>query len=198
MSRITIVTIKNFIRDNKLNLWIKFQNKDIFRPVEKSTRNNIEHHLGIEGAWFVLRSRDTFFEYNKDGFIGYEIYNCTTSFVITRKADSNITKDTRTKVTIDSRPESARLLTADERHALALPESDTKRLKAMPGMSYKIGTELEQENKKHFPELYKQRKLFHFIWIYEMGTELRALYQQWSNALDRWIYITYPVTVEYI
>jgi len=94
MKKITLTTIKKFIRDNRPNLYIKVKSSfdgmsDMvesidgaqFKSVVEDTRTS-NHTLGIQGAWFVFDSRDHFDAYDKNGFQGYEVYNCCGSFVL--------------------------------------------------------------------------------------------------------------------
>jgi len=99
MKKITLATIKSFIRKNKSNLFlnvkssfdgmtdcIEFRNYG-FNPIKNTewAQNNHKHTMGIQGAWFVGQSRDYFSEYSKNGFFGYEVSNCCGSFVLAVK-----------------------------------------------------------------------------------------------------------------
>lgn len=92
--KVTLATIKSFIRKNEDSLHILTKSRfngmidgcektgqKAFIAVEKTERN-IRNTLGINGAWFVLDSGDRFYKIEKDGFVGYEIYNCCASFVL--------------------------------------------------------------------------------------------------------------------
>ncbi len=94
MKKITIATIKSFIRKNQGSVYIKVNstfdgmidcvatNKDAaFNKAEKTDRST-ENTLGISGAWFVGRSRDHFNVYENGSYKGFEIYNCCGSFII--------------------------------------------------------------------------------------------------------------------
>jgi len=94
----TMATIKSFIRKNPA-LYIKnLSNFDGmvdcvmpcddqgFRLVTAPDQGyNHENKLGIQGAWFVLGGGDRFYDYSKDGFTGYEVYNCCGHFVLAIK-----------------------------------------------------------------------------------------------------------------
>ena len=93
----TLATIKSFIKKNAGNLYIK--NQSDFDPMTDcvqscsdngfrevvATEDNVSHTLGIQGAWFVKRSRDFFDKHSENGFRGYRVYNCCGSFVIAVK-----------------------------------------------------------------------------------------------------------------
>ncbi len=97
MKKITLRTVKSFIKNNRENLLIKvksefdgmtdgIENKKNpqFVPVEEDVRT-AQHSLGIEGAWFVFDSRDHFSEHNTDTHQGIEVYNCCGSFILAVK-----------------------------------------------------------------------------------------------------------------
>lgn len=62
-----------------------------FCEVTFNGRGDIESStLGINGVWLVGQSRDSISEYNKDGMVGYHVYNCCGSFnLAVREADVN-------------------------------------------------------------------------------------------------------------
>ena len=92
MKKVTLATIKAFIRKNKKHLFIAYHSsfdgmidglsysKDCSFHTAKHTDHNVENTLGVDGAWFVLDSRDYFTRIERDGFVGFEIYNCCGSF----------------------------------------------------------------------------------------------------------------------
>lgn len=93
MSKITMATIKSFIRKNEGKVMIKVKSKfdgmvDGVQSVEDSfalavkSDGNARYTLGVQGAWFVGGSRDYFTEFNNDGIKGYEVYNCCGSFIL--------------------------------------------------------------------------------------------------------------------
>jgi len=97
--KITLATIKSFVRKNQDNLYINVKSDfdgmtDMCEPrdggftrVEKEEDTFYsERTLGIRGAWFVGSSRDYFKEYNENGFQGYEIYNCCGKFILAVKS----------------------------------------------------------------------------------------------------------------
>lgn len=96
--RVTLATIKSFIRKSGSGLHIRVKSKfdgmedgvreverNGFTPVLKSERV-LENDLGIAGAWFVLGGRDYFSPFTADGFTGFEISNCCGSFILAVKA----------------------------------------------------------------------------------------------------------------
>ncbi len=199
MARITIVTIKNFIRDNKLNLWIKhsfshngsidgieYSEDKSFSPVEKADRS-LDNNLGIAGAWFVLGSRDSFSEYKQNGFLGYDVYNSCGSFTIAKKWPSNINLKTTIKLTLDARPEYTRILTNQEKYML------NHGINPLPGIMYKAEDQMIRETEKAFPNAKAQD--IKFCWITEIDRQTFALYQQYRN---RWIYFLCPIKIEYV
>jgi len=92
--KITLSTIKSFIRKNQAALHIKnlsdfdgmvdcvmLTDKPHFRAIRQA-KGNLDHNLGIAGAWFVKRSRDYFEPYEDDNFQGFMIYNSCGSFIL--------------------------------------------------------------------------------------------------------------------
>jgi hypothetical protein len=105
MKKITLATIKSFIKNNKDNLYIRIENRfdgmtDCVMPRNDGfpkvvfKEESIENTLGIQGAWFVGRSRDYFgkFEYvGQEGeFEGFKISNSCGSFKLARKIKPTI------------------------------------------------------------------------------------------------------------
>jgi len=99
MSKITLTTIKKFIRDNATKLHVRCESsfdgmtdcvesrEGGFAAVDSSKIDmKKEQDLGIEGLWFVRESRDSFEEYNRDGYKGYRIFNSCGSSVIAIKS----------------------------------------------------------------------------------------------------------------
>ena len=98
MSKITLSTVKSFIKKNRNDLMIKVKTKfdgmtDGCEPQKNEwveatqTTEFMEHTLGVEGAWFTTSSRNFFTPYEstvKDNWDmeGYEISNCCGSFVL--------------------------------------------------------------------------------------------------------------------
>ena len=103
MSKITLSTIKKFIKNE--NLYIKTKSdfnpmidsieivKSEFKKVVPYTSNSNcfestnadKYTLGIQGAWFVGRSRDYFREFENEEYKGYYISNCCGSFILVIK-----------------------------------------------------------------------------------------------------------------
>lgn len=93
MSKITLATVKSFIRKSK-NLHIKTKSQfdgmvDCVMPTEDNgftlalpSERHLENTLNIAGAWFVLGGRDYFSAYEDDNFKGFYIFNCCGSFYL--------------------------------------------------------------------------------------------------------------------
>ena len=99
MKRVTMATVKSFIRKNRDNLLIKNlsdfdgmvdcvmpANDTGFRKAQEPEQGrNHENCLGIRGAWFVLGGGDRFSPFNDNGVTGFEVYNCCGNFVLAVK-----------------------------------------------------------------------------------------------------------------
>ena len=96
--RVTLATIKSFIKKSSAAGNLYFQSKSNFDGMVdcvmetngimekfRATEKNLQFTLGISGAWFVGRSSDHFREWSKDGYRGYEVYNCCGHFIIATK-----------------------------------------------------------------------------------------------------------------
>lgn len=99
--RITLATIKSFIRKNADNLYINPKSSfdgmvDCVMPVGDGLFHKVDQAVtpisftdgpsyGIPGAWFVGGSRNLFTRYERDGFVGYEVWNCCGSFILATK-----------------------------------------------------------------------------------------------------------------
>lgn len=96
--KITLATVKSFIRANADKLYINVtssfdgmtdmceQRHDGFKKVTTFTADHREYSLGIAGAWFVRDSRDYFTHYNKDGFEGIQVSNSCGRFILAIKS----------------------------------------------------------------------------------------------------------------
>lgn len=102
VKKVTLTTIKSFIRNNADKLLIKqkssfdgmvdmvTESKDHFRKVDASKINfaknsygsTQDHTYGIPGAWFIEQSRDYFTPYETSEMIGYNVYNCCGEFYL--------------------------------------------------------------------------------------------------------------------
>jgi hypothetical protein len=94
--RITLATIKSFIRKNRESLLINCKSSfdgmvDCVMPTDENgftkalnpdEGRNFENCLGIHGAWFVLGGGDRFYPYEDESFKGYEVYNCCGRFIL--------------------------------------------------------------------------------------------------------------------
>ncbi len=94
--KITLTTVKNFIKRNENNLLInvvisydgmidgcEFYNKGFAKA--KQTTEFTENTKGIEGAWFVGSGRDYFRPFNENDFSGIEITNSCGRFILAIK-----------------------------------------------------------------------------------------------------------------
>lgn len=94
MKKITLATVKSFIKKNKDRLYI--QNiKDFDGMIDgcrkcddqtfkiaKFGDDRAINTLDIFGAWFVGQSSDRFSPYEDENFLGISVYNCCGSFVL--------------------------------------------------------------------------------------------------------------------
>lgn len=89
--KITLATIKSFVRKNRDKLWISNRSDfdgmvDCVMPCSgkwreaRKTDRLLDNNLGIAGAWFVLRGGDWYSAYNANGFVGYHISNSCGDF----------------------------------------------------------------------------------------------------------------------
>lgn len=87
--RITLATIKAFIKKNKGQLYIQVTSEldsmtDGLRfnseGFKKAEQGDMENELGVKGAWFVGFSRDHFRKFESVCFIGYRVSNSCGSF----------------------------------------------------------------------------------------------------------------------
>lgn len=96
--KITLATLKSFVRKNSNKLYINLRSKfngmtDGVESVGNSfctaTVNpddvNISHTLGIAGAWIVGSSRDSLSQYEDDTFLGIDVYNSCGRFILAIK-----------------------------------------------------------------------------------------------------------------
>jgi hypothetical protein len=96
MSKPTLATLKSFIAKNRANLFIKqkscfdgmcdgvvYDENASFKPARPSA-SHMKNTLSIDGAWVV--GRDLISMYEANGFKGYDVYNCTGSFVLAVRA----------------------------------------------------------------------------------------------------------------
>lgn len=94
MAKITKSTLKSFVKKNSENLHVMMKSKfdgmydcvmetdeKTFSPAQR--REGMEEHtLGISGLWLVGGSRNSFYPYEDDNFIGIEVWNCCGSSVV--------------------------------------------------------------------------------------------------------------------
>lgn len=97
MKRITMATIKSFIKKNHGNLFLNIKSSfngmvdgcdyhkgSQFEAVEH-TESFSNNKLGVQGAWFVRDGGDLLRAYEDEQFIGFDVYNCCGSFIIAVK-----------------------------------------------------------------------------------------------------------------
>ena len=92
--KITLATVKSFIKKNSENLYIKCQSSfdgmidgisyNKLADFQKVILNNnlYKNTLGISGAWFVGSSRDYFNLYEENNMICISVSNSCGSFVL--------------------------------------------------------------------------------------------------------------------
>ena len=102
MKKITLSTLKSFIKANSGNLFINVHSdfdgmtdcvqtlKGGFVPAtpDKTVSKDSSYYestLGINGVWLVRGSRDYFSPYEKDGLKGITVSNCCGSFTLAVK-----------------------------------------------------------------------------------------------------------------
>lgn len=97
--KITLATVKSFVKKNRENLFINVRSsfdgmvdglayyQDGFTQATKED-GNLEHTLGICGAWFVGQSRDYFQSFTDGNFEGIKVHNACGSFIIALKVSS--------------------------------------------------------------------------------------------------------------
>ena len=93
-TKITLSTVKAFIRKNTGNLYINVKSefsgysdsiesvKSNFQPTTPAIHGSFSDTLGIKGAWFVGMSRDYFESYDDGHFSGIKVMNCCGSFIL--------------------------------------------------------------------------------------------------------------------
>ncbi len=96
--KITLATVKSFIKKNFDNLYINRQSSfdgmtdcverlaGGFEKAQKETKEYLlEHTHGVAGAWFVGQSRDYFDAYSENGMEGVRVFNSCGSFILAVK-----------------------------------------------------------------------------------------------------------------
>lgn len=89
----TIATVKSFVRKNRSALHVLTESQydsgqdgvrkcstPVFTPAQDA--GNVEHTMGVQGAWIVGGGRDYITPFCKDGFEGYNVYNSCGSFSV--------------------------------------------------------------------------------------------------------------------
>ena len=102
MKKITLTTIKKFIKENKGKIYIKnishfngmtdgidnCENQNFYLSEQteiKQKQYGRDNTLGLKGAYFVFDTRDYFNTFNENNFKGFTISNCIGHFVIAIK-----------------------------------------------------------------------------------------------------------------
>ena len=96
MKKITMATLKAFIRKNGSRLYIRVKCRldgmtdgiefcDTGFIPAKPAELNYSNNLGIEGAWVVGGSRDRISAFAEDGYEGMRVSNCCGSFILAIK-----------------------------------------------------------------------------------------------------------------
>ena len=97
--KITLATLKSFIKKNHDNLYIK-NLRDFdgmvdcvmpnpgaeFRPAT-FTEAGLDYNLGVKGVYVVRSSRDYFYPFEDDQFTGIEVSNCCGGFIVAIKRE---------------------------------------------------------------------------------------------------------------
>jgi hypothetical protein len=94
MKKVTLATLKSFVKKNSNNLFINVKSSFSgytdcvesvnggFSKAEIKESVNYKYTLGIDGAWLVGSSRDYMTQYENENFVGIEVYNCCGKFII--------------------------------------------------------------------------------------------------------------------
>ena len=89
--KITLATVKKFIKENFKDLYINNTStfdgmtdgsrslNEGFKKAER-TEENINNTLGVKFAWFVGSGRNYFSYFEENGFLGIRVYNSCDSF----------------------------------------------------------------------------------------------------------------------
>lgn len=97
MSKPTRATLKSFIRKNKDNMFVSEKSRfdgmvDCVMPTSNNGFSKAieaehfhENNIGIQGVWCVGGGRDYITPYEKDGFKGFDVYNCCGHFIVAVK-----------------------------------------------------------------------------------------------------------------
>lgn len=97
MSKPTRATLKSFLKKNLERLYVLEKSRfdgmvdcvmptgeNGFTPARKADYVH-ENNYGIAGVWCVGGGRDYITPYEKDGFKGFEVYNCCGHFFVAVK-----------------------------------------------------------------------------------------------------------------
>jgi len=96
MAKITLATVKSFMKKNEGKLFVKAKSGfdgmvDCVMPIEgssfkpaQSAYNPCKNNFGLQGVWFVFGG-DSCSAYEDDQFIGFNVWNCCGEFNIAVK-----------------------------------------------------------------------------------------------------------------
>lgn len=91
MAKITMATLKAFIKKNQDNLFVRVKSSfsgmtDCVEMVEDSFRKvNAENAIGHGGIWCVGSSRDYITKFENNDYSGFEVSNCCGHGIIAAK-----------------------------------------------------------------------------------------------------------------
>lgn len=91
--KITLATVKSFIKNNSDNLFINVKSsfdgmtdccESLYNGfvIAAKTDDHVEHTIGIKGAWFVGSSRDYLSHFEDNNMTGITVSNSCGHFVI--------------------------------------------------------------------------------------------------------------------
>ncbi len=95
--KITLATVKSFIKKNSESIYVKLDssfdgmidglnwNKDASFIKSEIDLHHPKHTLGIKGAWFVGSSRDYFYNFENENFLGIKVSNSCGQFYLAIK-----------------------------------------------------------------------------------------------------------------
>lgn len=93
--KITLATLKSFIRHNRAALWVNQESSfdgmvDCVMPCDGGftparETGYVSNTLGISGVWVVGGAKNWFVPYCDGEFTGIRVYNCCGSFIVAIK-----------------------------------------------------------------------------------------------------------------
>jgi hypothetical protein len=100
MRKITLTTLKSFIRKNENQLFLKIKSKfngmvdgvdeveDTFRQVQVDKKSKNISTLGIQGIFVDNNSKNYFTKFENNNFEGIEFDNCCGRFILATKIEN--------------------------------------------------------------------------------------------------------------